>query len=496
MSRWFSKKNESKPQAVQVGDEWDWNTDAGFVVIDLETTGLSPKVDRVLEIAMIQTNVQGEPLAYWSSLINPQGPVGATEIHGITDSDVADSPTFESIAEDVIARLKGHAVSAHNARFDLGFLKNEFARTGWDLPYIPNVCTMEASRHFLPDLTQRRLSDCAMAIGLEVSNAHRALSDASATVSLLNYYLRREASEGSPLNLRSLASSAPSVQWPLKRSKPIAIVSARKAPDRLMDPLDENLLEVLLGISADDLIDSDKSTAEFEYAELLIQALEDGQLTTDEAVALADLADSFDLDETQTIAIHMKLLSSLAHEAWRDGVITQRERRHIKTFAALLGFPDTTAKKVLDEVEVLRQEKLSSKSKALPEDWELGEPLRVGDRIVFTGCYELDRAGLERQTLKRGLRVTGKISVKTTLLVSDHTVHGNKAKDAEALNIRIVDPATLVRLLAYTQPAEIKQKIQDAKPSMEILTCKSCGNAFERARGKGRKPLECPHCRT
>ena len=147
---------------------------------------------------------------------------------------------------------------------------------------------------------------------------------------------------------------------------------------------------------------------------------------------------------------------------------------------------------MLDEVEELRQEKLSSKSKALPEEWELGEPLRVGDRIVFTGCYELDRAGLERQTLKRGLRVTGKISVKTTLLVSDDTVHGNKAKDAEALNIRIVDPATLVRLLAYTQPAEIKQKIRDDEPGIEILTCKSCGNAFERAGGKERKPLEYP----
>jgi len=64
---------------------------------------------------------------------------------------------------------------------------------------------------------------------------------------------------------------------------------------------------------------------------------------------------------------------------------------------------------------------------------------------------------LERQTLKRGLRVTGKISAQTTLLVFDDTVHGNKAKDAEALNIRIVDPTTLVRLLAYTQPVEIKK---------------------------------------
>ncbi len=56
----------------------------------------------VQEIAMIQTNVLGESLAQWSSLINPQGPVGATEIHGITDSAVADKLTFDSIAEDVI----------------------------------------------------------------------------------------------------------------------------------------------------------------------------------------------------------------------------------------------------------------------------------------------------------------------------------------------------------------------------------------------------------
>lgn len=487
-------KGAGSGTGVQVGEDWNWNPTEGFVVIDLETTGLSPKSDRVLEIAVIQTSVLGEPLAYWSTLIDPGVPVGATEIHGIKDSDVLGFPTFESIADELFARLKGQAISAHNARFDLGFLRNEFARSGWILPEVPAVCTMEASKYFLPHLTQRRLSDCAKAIGLNETVSHRALSDASTTVGLLNYYLRRENMEGSPLALRSFAQSATSIQWSTEKSIPIAFSVGIRKTRRSNEPLDTNLLEVLLDISPDDLIDSDELSNGFEYAELLIEALEDGKLSDDESQSLIDVSEIFGLSPLQTDAIHVNLLLNLATEAWKDGVVSQAEKRHVKTFASLLGFDETKAKEVLGQVEDSRTEKLSSRAKELPDDWSLGPPIRVGERVAFTGCNDFDRFGLERKATRKGLKVTGTVSKKTNLLISDGTVQGNKTKAAEEFGVRVVHPTTFLELLTFIQPAELAAKPDKSTTNFEILTCQDCGTSFERAISKGRKPLECVDC--
>ena len=120
-------------------------------------------------------------------------------------------------------------------------------------------------------------------------------------------------------------------------------------------------------ISPDDLIDSDELSNGFEYSELLIEALEDGKLSADESQSLIDVAETFSLSPSQTDAIHVNLLLTLATEAWKDGVVTQAEKRHVKTFATLLGFNEAKAKEVLDRVEDSRTEKLSSRAKELPE---------------------------------------------------------------------------------------------------------------------------------
>ena len=82
----------------------------------------------MIEIGLIRTDNLGNPLAYWSSLINPQQSVTATEIHGISDKDVANSPIFEDVLDQVLPRIRGQALAAHNAEFDISFLKVELAR--------------------------------------------------------------------------------------------------------------------------------------------------------------------------------------------------------------------------------------------------------------------------------------------------------------------------------------------------------------------------------
>ena len=496
MSPWFTRRNTTnKPQEAHTSEDWNWNPREGFVVIDLETTGLSPKGDRVLEIALIQTTINGEPLAHWSTLINPTGPIGATAIHGIKQSDVQDSPTFQSISEEIHRRLNGQALAAHNARFDVGFLRAEFLRLGWALPDMPTLCTLEVSKHYLKGLPQRRLADCASAIGLPNASAHRALSDAATTTGLLNYFLRCEDAQGSPLKLKNLATRASASSWTLTANSAAVTQESKSKSTRLMEPLDEKLLTALFEISADELIDPEQEVSEFEYAELLLEALEDGAISDDESASLNDLAEIFGLVVSQRDSIHRNLLAAVSRQAWKDGVLTQSERRHIKSIALILGVDEGAAKKITDEAEEQRQNSLSKKSKRLPDDWDLGEPLHVGNAVVFTGCSELDRTGLEKKAIRRGLKVTGSVSRKTAMLISDDTMQGNKAKAARELGIRVVHPNVFTEYLTYVQPAKIPTSNEGTATKMEALTCQVCGKTFERQSVKGRKPLECPSCR-
>jgi DNA polymerase-3 subunit epsilon len=102
----------------------------GFAVIDVETTGLSATSHRVLELAIVRTDPAGRVLDEWVCRFNPDGPVGATHIHGIRDVDVLGARRFGQMLPEISARLAGAAIAGHNVRFDLAFLRAEYARAG------------------------------------------------------------------------------------------------------------------------------------------------------------------------------------------------------------------------------------------------------------------------------------------------------------------------------------------------------------------------------
>ena len=99
-----------------------------FAVVDVETTGLSLQSSRVLEMAVVLTDTRGIPVWEWSSRFNPEGPVGATHIHGITDADVADAPLMAEWLPYISQALAGRVVVAHNAGFDLTPLTSRRSR--------------------------------------------------------------------------------------------------------------------------------------------------------------------------------------------------------------------------------------------------------------------------------------------------------------------------------------------------------------------------------
>jgi DNA polymerase-3 subunit epsilon len=145
--------------------------------VDLETTGGAAADDRITEVGIIE--VDGDGVREWSSLVNPQMhiPEFIQSLTGISNAMVQNAPTFAELADEIHARLTDRVFIAHNARFDHGFLKNEFERTGHDFRP-PVLCTVRLSRKLFPGFARHNLDTIAERHRLHVTERHRALGDA------------------------------------------------------------------------------------------------------------------------------------------------------------------------------------------------------------------------------------------------------------------------------------------------------------------------------
>ena len=148
-----------------------------LVFLDLETTGANATIDRITEIGIVE--VDGTNVTRWSTLVNPQIsiPPFIQNLTGINNDMVADAPTFASVAEQVFARLDGALFIAHNARFDYGFLRNEFRQAG--ITFRADVlCTVKLSRTLFPEEAKHNLDALMLRHQLSACARHRALADA------------------------------------------------------------------------------------------------------------------------------------------------------------------------------------------------------------------------------------------------------------------------------------------------------------------------------
>ena len=153
--------------------------------VDLETTGTRAGADRVTEVGVVRVEADADGgnvrVDEWSSLVDPGVPIppAIQALTGITDAMVRGAPTFPSIARDLARRLDGCLFVAHNARFDFGFLKHEFARVG--VPFAPRaLCTVRLSRRLDPEAGGHGLDAVIARHGLDPGARHRALGDARA----------------------------------------------------------------------------------------------------------------------------------------------------------------------------------------------------------------------------------------------------------------------------------------------------------------------------
>ncbi len=170
-----------------------------LVVVDLETTGGSPTTDAITEIGAVKIR-GGEVIGEFATLVDPGCPIPPTivTLTGITEAMVSTAPRIEEVLSSFIEFARGAILVAHNARFDMSFLRTNALRQHLPWPFSATLCTVTMARRILTreEAPSVRLSALAELFDVTTRPTHRALDDARATVEVFHHLLERVGNQG------------------------------------------------------------------------------------------------------------------------------------------------------------------------------------------------------------------------------------------------------------------------------------------------------------
>jgi DNA polymerase-3 subunit epsilon len=391
-----------------------------FATIDFETTGLSSKLDRVIEVGVVRTDIDGKILAEYTTLINPMRDIGPTYIHGVSAGQVADAPLFSEIIFDLAEILNGAVMVAHNAAFDTRFLVAELSRAVCAHTEFDPLCTL-----YLMKSTQiggpRKLIDCCNSFNIKVENSHQALSDAKMT-SLLLHRLIGEEKVNFDFDPIWIEPGTKTSKSPVTRDA----ITPREVESHYLSKMISRL-----GSRDDSGLVSAASVA--QYLNLLDMFLEDRRITKEESDELISFAEDLHLSEERVRTLNATYLANICVAATSDGVVTDVERSDIKNLAVVLGVADwesllevTTKPVNLSKVE---------------------NRLVAGISVCFTGDMHKSREEMSLLATSLGLVVLGNVSKKLDLLVvADPDTASGKARKARQYGIRIIAESVFLRM--------------------------------------------------
>lgn len=163
-----------------------------YVVIDIETTGGSPKDSKITEIAIYKHDGE-KVIDEYQTLIDPEMPIPPfiVNLTGISDNMVRNSPKFFEVAKKIIEFTEGCTFVAHNVAFDYGIMRAEFKSLGFDYR-LPHLCTVRSSRIVLPGHDSYSLGKLTKALGIKLIGRHRAGGDAFATAQLFTLLMKTD----------------------------------------------------------------------------------------------------------------------------------------------------------------------------------------------------------------------------------------------------------------------------------------------------------------
>ncbi|WP_020523314.1 exonuclease domain-containing protein [Catelliglobosispora koreensis] len=386
-----------------------------FVVIDLETTGLEPAEDRIIEIAMGRVE-NGQLVDEWATLLSADRDPGPVFLHHISERMLDGAPTFRDMAGEILSRLDGAVVVAHHAPFEESFLVAELNRIGVTPAPLPAICTRQLAKAVLAS-PNYKLATCCEICGITITDAHTALGDVRATALLLTKLLHLAPDLRYPVPLTGLPRVA-------KRATPrTRVTNLRKGTDGWM----RSLLSKLPFSMADH-----DPVGAAPYLDALTEALADGAtLTKQKTRHLGRLAGRAGMGARQVAELHRRFLDGLRDVALADDVVTLDELAQMSNVAMLLEHPGYFAD--ITPHETVRY--------------------KTGPRVW---CGPAVPDAVKRRFEGAGYQVVANISRGLTACVTEYPDDGLKARKARELGVKLLDLADVDAFLASAKlPAPV-----------------------------------------
>lgn len=306
-----------------------------FLVIDVETTGLDPRVESIVEICAVRVEPGAPPEVLIDTLVDPKRPLAASGIHGVTASDVHGAPQLGDLAGVLESMCAGRVIAGHNVTFDLGFLTAGLDRLGHRLRP-PYLCTMR-----LPGLFEqpanRPLWWACHRNGIPFDGQfHSARGDAVATAALLGAHLRLLRRSG----IKTFGELADRARR-LGRGDGFTASFDRApvlAPARVFGASPAPLkprVEGEAGITA--------VSAERRYLDVVLRAISHLRIDAVGRDAVAAARQRFGVDAERARRIHGRIIAGAERRYAEDGRVDPTEAAHLdalRTCLAALDIPD------------------------------------------------------------------------------------------------------------------------------------------------------------
>lgn len=335
-----------------------------FSILDIETTGFSPRQgDRIIEISIINTDLEGNVADTYETLINPQRDMGACWVHGITAEMVADAPLFEEVYEDILEMIDESVIVAHNARFDLRFLNHEMERAGAGISALDGICTLGLSRGLFPGLPSYKLQTLCEYFDIEMKEAHSAYGDSVSTRELFRELKDKYIAEYGYENFRLNLVDNLLVRHGLLKGKTHRREYKRGHAHNRNEKRNHHLREMLLRLP------NRSRSANLpvqEYLNILDEILADRIVTEEESAKLLALSEDYGISHEEAIDIHEEYLRRLVRVYLLDQVITENEYADLIKVSKILGIEDKLA--LIIELEKANLSSFDGESAGRKED--------------------------------------------------------------------------------------------------------------------------------
>lgn len=463
--------------STAAGPALDLPLDASqFCVVDVETTGLDPFRDRVVEIAVLRCDAHGNAISEWHTMVNPQRPMDAEWVHGITDDMVAAAPTFSEITPRLLEDLDGAVLVAHNAAFDRRFLEAELATAGHDLR-LPYLCTMHMRRHVgLAAPVMHRLSWACWQAAAPIDQAHAAVTDARAVACLLHSYLRgaREAGHKTLAALARTAAAADACEHP------VVLVEGAV-------PGDLRLLARAAPPPRASVARAAGPEAITRYQAAVADAVEDFVLDGDEVGALHKLVIELGLSGDQLADAHQEFIRHRLAVYLDDDELCWEEYEQLRILSRLLALDGRWLEELVADVRPRHVAlTLSTAEQGELSREENEEALQAPLSVCFTGPFEampLTRTEVQALAADAGMIVRPGVSAKLDLLVClDPFAGTGKLRKAEQHGTVLVDQETFLAIAGAATPTP--------SPTAEILNVVAARRRAREAKSKAATPRQ------